>query len=132
MSSVLAHDTEVVSKATRRKFTAEYKRGVLRQAAGCTKPGELGALLRREGLYSSHLSTWRRDMEQRGMDGLAPKKRGPRATPPTPAEIENRRLRRENSLLTARAERAEMLVEIQKKMASLLGLDLPKPDDEKS
>ena len=132
MSSVLAHDTEVVSKATRRKFTAEYKRGVLRQAAGCTKPGELGALLRREGLYSSHLSTWRREMEQRGMDGLAPKKRGPKVTPPTPEEIENRRLRREVTALTARAERAEMLVEIQKKMASLLGLELPKPDDEKS
>ncbi len=132
MSSVLAHDTEVVSKATRRRFTAEYKRGVLRQAAACTKPGELGALLRRAGLYSSHLSTWRREMEQRGMAGLAPRKRGPKVTPPTPEEIENRRLRREVTALTARAERAEMLVDIQKKMASLLGLELPKPDGEKS
>ena len=90
----------------------------------------MGALLRREGLYSSHLSSWRREMEERGMAGLAPKKRGPKATPPSPEEIELRRLRRENAVLTARAKRAEALVAIQKKVASLLGLELPKPSDE--
>ena len=130
MSIVLAQDTEVVSKAKRRSFTAEYKRGVLSQAAACKKPGELGALLRREGLYSSHLSTWRREMEERGLAGLTPKKRGPKVTPPSPEELENRRLRREVALLKARAERAETLVAIQKKVASLLGMELPKPDDE--
>lgn len=128
MSSVLAQDTEVVTKAKRRQFTAEYKRRILSQAAGC-KLGELGALLRREGLYSSHLTVWRREMEQRGLAGLAPKKRGPKVTPPSPDEIENRRLRREVAVLTVRAERAEMLVEIQKKLASMLGVDLPKPDE---
>ena len=128
MSSVLAQDTEVVAKARRRSFTAEYKRGILSQAAGC-KLGELGALLRREGLYSSHLTVWRREMEQRGLAGLAPRKRGPKVTPPSPEEIENRRLLREVTVLTARAERAELLVEIQKKVASLLGVELPKPDE---
>ena len=130
MHTVLAQDTEVVTKAKRRSFTADYKRGILSQAAACKKPGELGALLRREGLYSSHLSVWRREMEQQGVAGLAPKKRGPKVTPPGPGEIELRRLRRENAILTARAERAETLVAIQKKVASLLGMDLPKLDDE--
>lgn len=129
MHTVLAQDTEVVSKAKRRSFTAEYKREVLRQAAAC-KPGELGALLRKEGLYSSHLTSWRREMEERGLSGLAPRKRGPKVTPPSPEELELRRLRRENAILTARAERAETLVELQKKMASLLGRDLSKPNDE--
>jgi transposase len=114
MHTVLAQDTEVVSKARRRKFTADYKREILRQAAACKKSGELGALLRREGLYSSHISTWRREMEARGLAGLAPKKRGPKVTPPSPEQLELRRLRRENALLTARAERAETLVAIQK------------------
>lgn len=129
MHTVLAQDTEVVSKAKRRSFTAEYKREVLRQAAAC-KSGELGALLRREGLYSSHLTSWRREMEERGLAGLSPKKRGPKVTPPSPEELELRRLRREVALLTARAERAETLVDLQKKMASLLGRDLTKPNDE--
>jgi transposase len=131
MSNVLAQDTEVVTKAKRRTFTAKYKREIISQAADCLKsgePGKLGQLLRREGLYSSHLSDWRRELEERGLAGLAPKKRGPKVTPLTPAEIENRRLRGENALLTARAERAEMLVEIQKKLSTLLGLEMPKPD----
>jgi transposase-like protein len=63
MHTVLAQDTEVVTKARRRSFTAEYKRSILSQAAACKKPGEVGALLRREGLYSSHLTVWRREME---------------------------------------------------------------------
>jgi len=130
MHTVLAQDTEVVTKAKRRTFTAEFKRGVLTQAAACKKPGELGALLRREGLYSSHLCVWRREMEHRGLAGLAPKKRGPKVTPPSPEELELRRLRRENAALTARAERAETLVAIQKKLASMLGLDPSTPNDE--
>jgi len=126
MSNVLAQDTEVVTKARRRTFTAKYKREIISQAAACQKPGELGELLRRNGLYSSHLSDWRRELEQRGLAGLAPRKRGPKVTPPTPTEIENRRLRGENAMLTVRAERAEMLVEIQKKLSTLLGLEMPK------
>lgn len=129
MSNVLAQDTEVVTKAKRRTFTAKYKREIISEAADCKKsgePGKLGQLLRREGLYSSHLSGWRLKLEQRGLAGLAPKKRGPKVTTPTPTEIENRRLRGENALLAARAERAEMLVEIQKKLSTLLGLEMPK------
>jgi transposase-like protein len=129
MSNVLAQDTEVVTKAKRRTFTAKYKREIISQAAQCQKPGELGELLRRNGLYSSHLSDWRRELEQRGLAGLAPRKRGPKVTPPTAAEIENRRLRGENAILTVRAERAEMLVEIQKKLSTLLGLEMPKCDE---
>jgi transposase len=128
MSNVLAQDTEVVTKAKRRTFSAKYKREIISQAAACQQPGELGELLRRNGLYSSHLSDWRRELEQRGLAGLSPRKRGPKVTPPTPAEIENRRLRGENAILTVRAERAEMLVEIQKKLSTLLGLEMPKRD----
>jgi transposase len=129
VSSAAIQETEVMTKPKRRSFTAEYKRDVLRQAAACIKPGDMGALLRREGLYSSHVATWRREMEQRGLAGLAPQKRGPKVIPLTAAEVENRRLRQENAVLTARAERAEMLVEIQKKLSTLLGLELPKPDE---
>lgn len=128
MRDVLAQDTEVVTKAKRRTFTAKYKREIVSQAAECQKPGELGELLRRNGLYSSHLSGWRHELEQRGLAGLTPRKRGPKVTLPTPAEFENRRLRAENAILTARAERAEMLVEIQKKLSTLLGLEMPKRD----
>lgn len=128
MNSAAIQETEVMTKPKRRSFTAEYKRDVLRQAAACTKPGDMGALLRREGLYSSHVATWRREMEQRGLAGLLPQKRGPKVIPLTAAEVENRRLRQENTALTARAERAEMLVDIQKKLSTLLGLELPKPD----
>ncbi len=108
MSSVLAQDAEVVAKARRRSFTAEYRRGILSQAAGC-KLGELGALLRREGLYSSHLTVWRREMEQRGLAGLAPRKRGPKVTPPSPEETENRRLLREVAVLTAQYTAPELM-----------------------
>jgi transposase len=121
MNNVLAQDTEVVTKARRRSFTVDYKRGILRQAADCKKPGEIGALLRQEGLYSSHLTVWRRELEQRGLVGLAPKKRGPKVNPSTAEKIENHRLRRELTIVTARAERAEMLVEIQKKSGLAAG-----------
>ena len=70
-------DTEVKSKSTRRRFAAKYKRQILREAAACTKPGEIGALLRREGLYSSHLAKWREQAEAGELSGLAPKRRGP-------------------------------------------------------
>src|SRR2546426_3537007 len=81
-----AAETEVVAKAQRRRFTAEYKRRIVREADRCTKPGELGALLRREGLYSSHLTTWRAARDRGELAGLAPKPRGPKATPPDPRD----------------------------------------------
>ena len=81
-----AGETEVVAKAQRRRFTAEYKRRILREADRCTHPGEIGALLRREGLYSSHLTTWRAARDRGEVAGLAPKPRGPKATPPDPRD----------------------------------------------
>ena len=117
-------DVEVVAKAERRRFTAEYKRRIVREADRCTKPGQIGAPLRREGLYSSHLVTWRAARDRGELEGLSPKKRGPKVTPPDPRDKKIAELERENMRLTKRAERAEALVELQKKVAALLGTPL--------
>jgi len=114
----------VSSKARRRQFTAEYKRKVLAEADACTKPGEIGALLRREGLYSSHLVEWRRSRDRGALAGLAAKKRGPVAKVPHPLERKVVELERQIKRLTWRAERAEGLVEVQKKVAELMGIQL--------
>ena len=115
-------ETEVTEKAKRRTFTVEYKRQIVKEADACKKAGEVGALLRREGLFSSHLTLWR---QQRDRGALAPgavaKKRGPKANVPDARDAELSRLRREMARLQDRAERAEALVEIQKKVAALLG-----------
>jgi transposase-like protein len=126
LQGVEPQETEVVAKAKRRSFTAAYKRDIVRQADACKGPGEIGALLRREGLYSSHLTVWRREVEQRELSALAPKKRGPKV------DERDRRLAdqaREIEQLRKRAERAELIVEIQKKVASILGVELPKAPD---
>ena len=123
-------EVEVLAKAERRRFTVEYKRRILQEADACTKPGELGALLRREGLYSSHLASWRAARGRGELKGLSAKKRGPKARP-VPAEAKRiLALERENRRLRARAERAEALVELQKKVALLLGNDLPLSGEE--
>jgi transposase len=114
-------DVEVVAKAERRRFTAEFKRRIVREADRCTKPGEIGALLRREGLYSSHLVTWRAARDRGELEGLSPKQRGPKAPPPDPREQTIAEQEREIARLRKRAERAEALVELQKKLAVLLG-----------
>ena len=124
---VMPKDTEVSPKPKRRTFTAEYRRRIVKEAAGCTKPGEIGALLRREGLYSSHLVSWRRAAENGELAALTSKKRG--AKP----KLDDRdrqlaELQRQNDKLKARAERAELLVEIQKKVASVLGIPLHDSD----
>jgi transposase len=113
--------TEVEPRAQRRSFPAEYKRRILREADRCTKPGELGALVRREGLYFSHIRDWRSARERGELAALTPKKRGPKVTPPDPRDKKIAELERENARLTKRAERAEALVELQKKVAALLG-----------
>ena len=122
--------TEVPEKARRRRFTAEYKQRILREADACTKPGELGALLRREGLYSSNLTVWRAAVREGGQKRLEPQKRGPQARPATRKD-RNRieQLERENRRLEARAERAEALVDLQKKVAALLGKPLTDEDE---
>jgi transposase-like protein len=112
-------DPEVVVKPKRRQFTAEYKRHILQEADACTQRGEIGALLRREGLYSSHLNTWRRQRARGERQGLTPAKRGRKADPQA-AEIA--RLQRETQRLTAQLARAELIIEVQKKVSQLLGL----------
>lgn len=126
MSELAATETEVSSKAQRRRFTAEYKRKVLQQADGCTKPGELAALLRREGLYSSHLTAWRRQREAGELSGLSAKKRGPKARP-----VDDERDRtiaeqqRQIARLSAKLEKAEIIIDVQKKLGRLLGVEMP-------
>lgn len=120
---VMPKDTEVSAKPKRRTFSAEYRRRIVKEAAACTKPGKIGALLRREGLYSSHLVSWRRAAEKGELAALAPKKRGAKPK----RDERDRQLaeaQREIAKLKARAERAELLVEIQKKVASVLGIPL--------
>ncbi len=118
-------EVEVLAKASRRQFTAEYKRRILREADACTEPGAIGALLRREGLYSSHLTTWRAQRERGELAGLTPKKRGPIPKPKDPVAVKVAALEREVTRYKVRAERAEALVELQKKVAELLGTARP-------
>lgn len=121
-------DVEVVAKAQRRRFTAEYKRRLLREAEACRRPGEVSALLRREGLYSSHLAAWRAARQRGELAALGGKRRGPKPERPDPRQKRIAELERDNRRLRARAERAEALVEVQKKLAELLGLELPASD----
>ena len=117
-------NVQVVAKPHRRRFRAEYKRRILKEADACATPGAVGALLRREGLYSSHLVVWRRARARGELTALAPQKRGRKPTPVDPRERRIAELERHVARLTARAERAEALVELQKKLAALLGQPL--------
>jgi transposase len=116
-------EVEVVAKAQRRRFTAAYKRKVLHEADRCTEPGEVGALLRREGLYSSHLTAWRGSRARGELAGEGTRRRGPKPTPRGPDVKRMLQLERENRRLRARAERAEALVEVQKKLSAFLHQD---------
>ncbi len=118
-------EVEVVAKPTRRRFTAEYKRRILREADASTEPGAIGALLRREGLYSSHLTRWRAQRARGELAGLTPKQRGPASKPTNPLAVKVAALEREVTRYKVRAERAEALVELQKKVAELLGTARP-------
>ncbi len=117
----MAAETEVTAKATRRRFTNAEKLRVLREVDGCRKPGELGALLRREGLYSSHVSAWRRARERGELAGSTSRPRGPQPKPVDPRDKKIAELERSTRRLQARLERAEGLIEVQKKVAALLG-----------
>ena len=121
--------TEVAAKARRRTFTAEYKKRILEEVDAFTKPGERSALLRREGLYSSHLVDWRRAREHGEIAGLAPKKRGPKARPVDERDLRIAELERALAKSEKRAEKAELIVEIQKKLSQILGIELPKTDE---
>jgi transposase-like protein len=118
---VMTEDVQVVAKPRRRVYTAEYKRRILKEADACTTPGAIGALLRREGLYSSHLVAWRQARRRGELAALTPKKRGRKPTPVDPRERKIAELERQLVQMTGRAERAEALVEAQKNLAALLG-----------
>ena len=119
-------DPEVVAVAKRRRLTAGYKLRILEEADECSGSGEIGALLRREGLYSSHLSRWRKEREQGQLEGLAGRKQGRKSK--SDLEKETAELRQENERLKARLEQAETIIEIQKKLSGLLGLSMPKTE----
>lgn len=123
-------ETEVVEKARRRGFTAEYKLRVLAEADRCTKPGEVGALLRREGLYSSLLSAWRRQRDAGELSAHSPKKRGPPAKVPDASARRVAELEKELARAQVRLKRAEALLDLQKKVSEILGVELPRPDEE--
>jgi transposase len=118
-------DPEVPAKATRRRFTAEYKRRILKEADSCS---DIGSLLRREGLYSSNLTTWRRQLDQGVLTALSSKKRG-RKESNNPLHAENENLRKENKRLERRLKRAELIIDIQKKAAQILGIPLSTPEE---
>jgi transposase-like protein len=125
----LGEVTEVPEKARRRAFTVEYKRKIVKEAESCKGPGEIGALLRREGLFSSHLTTWRQARDRGELaPGAATKKRGPKAAPVDPRDKKIAELERQNAKLTTRAERAEAIADIQKKLAALFGRPFPSED----
>jgi transposase-like protein len=116
-------ETQVVPKATRRQFTAKEKARIL-QEADASSPGQVAALMRREGIYSSHLHKWRAEL---ALAALQPKKRGPEANPLT---VENRRLKSQNEKLAKRLRQAEKIIDLQKKMSEILGVTLETTDDE--
>ena len=122
--AMTTQDTEVPAKARRRRFSAEYKQKILREADHCRKPGEIGALLRREGLYSSHLTVWRAARASGERAGLEAKRRGTKPRVRTGQSERGAELEHEVTRWKRRAERAELLVELQKKVASILGIEL--------
>ena len=119
---------EVLERPVRRRFTAEYKERMVREAEGCTQSGQIGSLLRREGLYSSLLDKWRRKLAQGGRAALVEAKRG-RKPKRTPVEVENEALRKQNARLERRLKQAETILDIQKKVSEILGVPLARIDE---
>jgi len=125
-----AVDPEVPAKATRRRFSGEYKRRIVREADAARDAGEIGALLRREGLYSSHLVTWRGQRERGELAGLSPRRRGRKVKAVNPLAKRVAELERDKRRLERRLQQAELLLEIQKKASQLLEFPLASRDDE--
>jgi len=129
MSVAEVASIEVSDKAKRRRFTAEYKRRIVKEADACKTPGMIGELLRREGLYSSHLTMWRAARDRGELaPGTPTKKRGPKAAERDARDARIAELERDNARLAARAERAEAIVDLQKKLSQVLGIKLPPTD----
>jgi transposase len=125
-------DPEVPEKTRRRRHTAKYKLRILEEADACTKPGQIGALLRREGLYSSNLTTWRRQRENGQLQGLKPKKRGRKENEVNPLTKRVSQLEKENKRLEQKLKKAELIIEAQKKMAEILGITRELDESDKS
>ena len=122
--ALTATDPEVRAKPVRRRFSVEDKLRILRLADSCVEPGSVGALLRREGLYSSHLTTWRRQRKEGALAALKPKKRGRKTTDPNPLASELIQLQREYARLAKRLQQAELIIDVQKKISQMLGITL--------
>jgi len=129
LSSPPQPNPEVVARAQRRRFTADYKQNILEQADRASVPGAIGALLRREGLFSSHLTAWRRERQAGVRQALTAHPRGPKSTR-HPLAQENQKLQRDNQRLAEQLRKAEMIIDIQKKVAALLGHPIGPPDQE--
>ena len=125
----MAPDPEVSDKAVRRQFTAKYKLSVLQQADACAESGGIAALLRREGIYSSNLNTWRRQRDQGTLEALTPKQRGRKPSPHDLVTQENHQLRKENTRLANRLKQAELIIDVQKKVSQILGITLATPPE---
>ena len=129
---VTVPDPEVPEKKPRRRFTAQYKLRILEEADACTEAGRLGALLRREGLYSSSLTTWRRQRDEGHLSALGPKKRGRKPKQKNPLAERVARLERENRRLENQLKQARTIIEVQKKISEILGIAQPDLDDDGS
>lgn len=123
-------DPEVVEKSKRRKFTAKYKLKILKEVDSMTEPGEFGALLRREGLYHSNIATWKWQREKGELEGLKGKKRGPKEKSSKELERKLDKLERENKRLKKRLEKAEMIIDVQKKISEICGIPLKEVERE--
>ena len=130
LSSTSIPNPEVAPKERRRRFSAAYKLRIVEEAARCSEPGEIGALLRREGLYSSQLSTWRKQNHAQGLQGLKDDKRGRKRTK-HPAELELEKLRKKYDRVSRRLAHAETIIEIQKKVSAMLGTPLNSIENER-
>ena len=122
---VIRPEPEVPEKPVRRRFSASYKLQLLQQADACRESGDIGRLLRREGLYFSHLTRWRHQRERGSLDGLTPNKRGRKATKCNSLLPEVQRLRKENEQLMQRLKQAQLIIEVQKKVSLLLAIPPP-------
>lgn len=120
-----APDPEVVERPVRRTFTADYKRRILAEADAATDHGAIGRILRREGLYASHLVSWRKKRDKAARAALEPNKRGPKAAEKNPLQGENAQLKRENARLQKKLRTAEVIIDLQKKVSQILGITLP-------
>jgi transposase len=129
---VLVPNPEVLEKPLRRRFTAEYKLRILQEVDALSETGQIGALLRREGLYSSNLTTWRRQRDNGTIEALSPKKRGRKALRQDPLIQENEQLRRQNERLARRLKKAEAIIDFQKKISEILGIPLSQPESEEN